>query len=388
MRYNIKVMTAGTNIPNQLTHRVLVGNAAQRSAGQAVAVGGGAPVAVQSMLNAPASDAEANIAQGRRLIAAGCEILRMAVPRLDCVPAFAEACAALSVPVVADIHFDARIAIAAAEAGAGALRINPGNIGGLDATRPVLEAAAAAGIPIRIGVNAGSLDVALAARQDLTLPEKLAESAAGYVAFCEAEGFTDLVVSAKAHDVPTTIATYRLLSERLPHIPLHIGVTEAGTPFQGLIKSAAGLGVLLEQGIGDTLRISLTADPTEEVRAAWTLLQTLGLRSRGFEIISCPTCGRTEVDLIPIAGEVEEHLEALHAAGRLGAAAGLPDPLRVAVMGCVVNGPGEAKDAHLGVACGRGSGAVFVDGKVVRHVAEDRIVAALMEEIEAYASRG
>ena len=368
--------------PNELTRRVLVGNAAQRAAGTAVAVGGGAPCAVQSMLNAPASDAAANIAQGKRLIAAGCEILRMAVLRLDCISAFAEVCAALPVPVVADIHFDARIAIAAAEAGAAKLRINPGNIGGPDATRPVLEAAKAAGIPIRIGVNAGSLDAALAAREDLTLPEKLAESAAGYVAFCESEGFTDLVVSAKAHDVPTTLATYRLLADRLPHIPLHIGVTEAGTTFQGLIKSACGLGVLLEQGIGDTMRISLTADPTEEVRAAWTLLQTLGLRSRGFEIISCPTCGRTEVDLIPIAGEVERRLDAKHAAKQLGAAAGLPDPLRVAVMGCIVNGPGEAKDAHLGVACGRGSGAVFVDGCVTRHVPEDGIVDALMEAIE------
>ena len=369
--------------PNELTHQVLVGNAVQRAAGRAVAVGGGAPCAVQSMLNAPAADAEANIEQGQRLVAAGCEILRMAVPRLDCVPSFAAVCEALPVPVVADIHFDARIAIAAAEAGAGALRINPGNIGGLDATRPVLEAAGAAGIPIRIGVNAGSLDKELATREDLTLPEKLVESAAGYVAFCEACGFTDLVVSAKAHDVPTTLATYRLLSQRLPQVPLHIGVTEAGTAFQGLIKSAAGLGTLLEAGIGDTMRISLTADPCDEVRAAWTLLQTLGLRSRGFEIISCPTCGRTEVDLIPIAGEVERRLEALFAEKQLGEAAGLPYPLRVAVMGCVVNGPGEARDAHLGVACGRGSGAVFVDGRVVRHVAEADIVGALMEEIEA-----
>ena len=378
LRYNKQVMK-----PSELTHQVLVGNAAQRAVGRAVPVGGGAPCAVQSMLNAPANDAAANIAQGQRLVAAGCEILRMAVPRMDCVPAFAEVCAALTVPVVADIHFDPALAIAAAGAGAAALRINPGNIGGLEATRPVLAAAKEAGIPIRIGVNAGSLDKELAAREDLSLPEKLAESAAGYVAFCEAEGFTDLVVSAKAHDVPCTLATYRLLSARLPHIPLHIGVTEAGTAFQGLIKSACGLGTLLEQGIGDTMRISLTADPVEEVRAAWTLLQTLGLRSRGFELISCPTCGRTEVDLIPIAGEVEARLEALFAAKKLGAAAGLPGPLRVAVMGCVVNGPGEARDAHLGVACGRSSGAVFVNGRVVRHVPEAGIVDALMEEIEA-----
>ncbi len=392
-RYNMRAMVTNTNttntLPNAQTHQVLVGNAAARAAGTAVAVGGSAPCAVQSMLNAPAQDAEANIAQGTRLVAAGCEILRMAVPRLDCIPAFAEVCAALSVPVVADIHFDARIAIAAAQNGAAKLRINPGNIGGLAACDPVIDAAGEAGIPIRIGVNAGSLDAELATRTDLSLPEKLAQSATGYVEYFASRGFTDVVVSAKAHDVPTTIATYRLLSARLPHVPLHIGVTEAGTPFQGLIKSACGLGVLLEEGIGDTLRISLTSDPCEEVRAAWTLLQTLGLRSRGFEIISCPTCGRPEVDLLPLAGEVEARLEALRAEGVLGEGGSgrLPDPLRVAVMGCVVNGPGEAKDAHLGVACGRGSGAVFVDGQVRRKVAEANIVDALMEEIAEYGAR-
>ncbi len=393
-RYNKQTMDTNANMtesvaPNARTRRVWVGNAAQRAASTTVPVGAGAPCAVQSMLNAPAADAAANIEQGRRLIAAGCEILRMAVPRLDCIPAFAEVCAALPVPVVADIHFDPRIAIAAAQNGAAKLRINPGNIGGLEACLPVMVAAEEAGIPIRIGVNAGSLDAKLAARTDLTLPEKLAQSAAGYVEYFEAHGFTNLVVSTKAHDVPTTLATYRLLSTQLPRVPLHIGVTEAGTPFQGLIKSACGLGVLLEQGIGDTMRISLTSDPCEEVRAAWTLLQTLGLRSKGFELISCPTCGRTEVDLIPIADEVERRLEALHAEGKLGPgnAAGLPDPLRVAVMGCVVNGPGEAKDAHLGVACGKGSGAVFVNGKVQRKVAEGDIVSALMEEIAAYGSR-
>lgn len=351
-------------------------------------MGGCAPVVVQSMLNAPAEDAAANIAQARRLVSAGCEVLRMAVPHLSCVDAFAQVCEEAGAPVVADIHFDARIACEAARRGAAKLRINPGNIGGLEACLPVMEAASLAGIPIRIGVNAGSLDAALAARTDLTLPEKLAESAAGYVRYFEAQGFKDLVVSAKAHDVPTTIATYRLLARELPEVPLHIGVTEAGTAFQGLIKSACGLGVLLEQGIGNTLRISLTDDPVQEVRAAWTLLQTLGLRSRGFEIISCPTCGRTQVDLIPLANAVEEELEAMRAAGKLGAGSGLPDPLRVAVMGCVVNGPGEAKDAHVGVACGAGSGAVFANGAVVRKVAEADIVAALMTEIDSMRNNG
>ena len=272
-------------------------------------------------------------------------------------------------PVIADIHFSAELAIEAARRGAAKLRINPGNIGGLEATVPVLEAAKAAGIPIRIGVNAGSLDSALAERSDLTLPEKLVESASSYVSFCHEQGFYDVVVSAKAHDVPTTVATYRLLSQRMPEVPLHIGVTEAGTLFQGLIKSASGLGILLEQGIGDTMRISLTDDPVEEIRACWTLLSALGLRRRDPELVSCPTCGRCQVDLIPIAKEVEKRLRDVHR------------PIQVAVMGCVVNGPGEAADADIGVACGKGSGVVFAHGKTLRKVEEAAIVDVLMEEI-------
>ena len=233
----------------------------------------------------------------------------------------------------------------------------------------MLQAAKAAGIPIRIGVNAGSLDSALAERSDLTLPEKLVESATAYVEFCHGQGFYDVVVSAKAHDVSTTVATYRLLSQRMPEVPLHIGVTEAGTLFQGLIKSASGLGILLEQGIGDTMRISLTDDPTEEVRACWTLLSALGLRRRDPELVSCPTCGRCQVDLIPIAQEVEKRLRDVHR------------PIQVAVMGCVVNGPGEAADADIGVACGKGSGVVFAHGKTLRKVEEAAIVDVLMEEI-------
>ena len=347
--------------PNGKTRQVNVGG---------VPLGGGAPVVVQSMLNARADDVDANVRQIEALAEAGCEVVRMAIPRRDCLDAFGDVCAASPLPVVADIHFDAQIAIEAAHRGAAKLRINPGNIGGLEATVPVLDAAREAGIPIRIGVNAGSLDQELAARSDLSLPEKLAASAVEYARFCEENGFMDLVVSAKAHDVMTTVATYRLLAHEIPHVPLHIGITEAGTQFQGIIKSASGLGILLEEGIGDTLRISLTDDPVNEVRACWTLLSALDLRRRGPEIISCPTCGRCQVNLIELAGQVEQRLQAVRM------------PVKVAVMGCVVNGPGEARDADIGVACGKGSGVVFKHGEVVRKVSEDQIVDALMSEIE------
>lgn len=344
------------------THQVMVGG---------VPLGGGAPVVVQSMLNAPAKDVAANLVQIEALAEAGCEVVRMAIPHRDCLDAFAAVCAESPLPVVADVHFDAQIAIEAARRGAAKLRINPGNIGGLAKTDAVIDAAGEAGIPIRIGVNAGSLDGALAARDDLTLPQKLTASVADYVRYFEDErGFHDVVVSAKAHDVRATIETYRLLARELPHVPLHIGVTEAGTAFQGIIKSACGLGVLLEEGIGDTLRISLTDDPTLEVRACWTLLAALDLRRRSPELISCPTCGRCQVDLIELAKQVE------------GKIADLKKPLKIAVMGCVVNGPGEAADADIGVACGAGSGVVFAHGKIVRKVDESSIVDALMEEIE------
>ena len=335
-----------------------------------VPMGGGAPVVVQSMLNMSAQDVAGNLRQIDELAQAGCEVIRMAVPHKDCLDAFEAVCAASPLPVVADIHFSAEIAIEAAKRGAAKLRINPGNIGGLEKTDEVIEAARVAGIPIRIGVNAGSLDATLASRTDMTLPEKLAQSAVDYVAYFENRGFHDLVVSTKAHDVQATVATYRLLTERIPSVPLHIGITEAGTAFQGMIKSACGLGILLEEGIGDTLRISLTDDPVVEVRACWTLLGALDLRRRGPELISCPTCGRTQVDLIGLATQVEERL------------AGVEKPLKVAVMGCVVNGPGEAADADIGVACGQGSGAIFAHGEVIRKVDENAIVDALMEEIE------
>lgn len=347
--------------PNRLTRRVMVGS---------VPVGGGAPVAVQSMLTADALDVGANVSQIEALAEAGCEIIRMAVPRRSCLDAFEEVCARSPLPVVADVHFDVQIAIEAARRGAAKLRINPGNIGGWDKADLVLDAAEAAGIPVRIGVNAGSLDEAIARRDDLSLPQKLALSASEYVRHCEQRGFRDVVVSAKAHDVMTTVRTYRQLAHDIPHVPLHIGVTEAGTRFQGIVKSASGLGILLEEGIGDTMRISLTDDPVNEVRACWTLLSALDLRRRGPEIISCPTCGRCQVDLIGLAEQVEEHLRTVR------------HPVKVAVMGCVVNGPGEAKDADVGVACGKGSAVVFRNGEVVRKVPEDEVVGALIEEIE------
>lgn len=347
--------------PNEQTRQVMVGS---------VPVGGGASCAVQSMLNVSGDDAKANLAQIRALADAGCEIVRMAIPRRSCLDAFAAVCEQSPLPVVADVHFDAQIAIEAARRGAAKLRINPGNIGGWEATDVVIEAAGEAGIPIRVGVNAGSLDEALKSRTDLTLPEKLAQSAIDYVRHFEDRGFHDVVVSAKAHDVMTTVRTYRMLSREIPQVPLHIGITEAGTLMQGTVKSAAGLGILLEEGIGDTMRISLTDDPTEEVRASWMLLAALDLRRRGPEIISCPTCGRCQVDLIGLAKQVDARLSSCS------------KPLKVAVMGCVVNGPGEAADADIGVACGAGSGALFAHGKVLRKVPEEGIVDALMEEIQ------
>ena len=353
-------MCGKTEKPNQKTRQVFVGE---------VPVGGGAPCAVQSMLNYALNDVAANVEQIKRLREAGCEIIRIAIPSKKDLDFFESICEQSPLPVVADIHFSAEIAIEAARRGAAKLRINPGNIGGLEKTKLVIEAAKAAGIPIRIGVNAGSLDSSIAQREDLSLAEKLTLSAKGYVDFCFEQGFYDVIVSAKAHDVPTTVATYRLLSEEIPEVPLHIGVTEAGTLFQGLIKSASGLGILLEEGIGDTMRISLTDDPIEEIRACWTLLAALGLRRRNPELISCPTCGRCKVDLIGLAKQVERRLSEVNR------------PLQVAVVGCVVNGPGEAASADIGVACGDGSGVIFSQGKTLRRVEEAAIVDVLMEEI-------
>ena len=348
-------------LPREKTRPVRVGS---------VTIGGGAPVVVQSMTSTDTADAMATLEQVRALAAAGCDVVRISVPTREAVEGFREVCASSPVSIVADIHFDYRLALAALEAGAAKLRINPGNIGSWEKVDAVIDAAGEAGAAIRIGVNAGSLEDDIASREELTLPEKLVLSSERFVEHFEARGFTDIVLSAKAHDVRTTIDTYRALSRELPQVPLHLGVTEAGTVRQGTIKSSVGLGVLLAEGIGDTLRVSLTADPVEEPPVAWGILECLGIRRRGPELVSCPTCGRTQVDLIALAEEVERQL------------AGVTKPISVAVMGCVVNGPGEASGADVGVACGRGCGLIFKHGEVVRKVPEDRIVDELMAEID------
>lgn len=352
---------AAASLPRDLTRTVMVGG---------VAVGGGAPVSVQSMCNTTTADADATLAQIARLGEAGCEIIRVTVPDRASLAPFARICEESPLPVVADIHFDHRLAIAAARAGADALRINPGNIGSFDRVDEVIDAAGETGTAIRIGVNAGSLDPAVDARQDLTLPEKLVASSLSFVEHFERRGFTDIVVSAKAHSVPITVETYRALSRELPQIPLHLGVTEAGTLRQGTVKNAVGVGILLAEGIGNTIRLSLTADPVEEVDVAWDLLGALGLRRLHPELVSCPTCGRTQVDLIAIAEEVSRRLSRVQA------------PISVAVMGCVVNGPGEARDADIGIACGKGQGLIFAGGEPLRKVREEEMVDELFAEIE------
>lgn len=332
-----------------------------------VPLGGDAPIAVQSMTNTDTRDPRATLAQIRALADAGCEIVRVAIPHADALEGFGAICSESPLPVVADIHFDHRLAIEAVRLGAAKLRINPGNIGDMARVDAVIDAAGEAGIPMRIGVNAGSLAAEYHDR-DWPLPEKLAASAMAFCEHFESRGFSDIVVSAKASSVTTTIDAYRLLATRIPY-PLHIGVTEAGTAFSGTVKSAVGLGTLLEAGIGDTLRVSLTADPVEEVRVAWEILAALDIRRRGPELISCPTCGRCEVDLVPIAAEVEARLRTMSS------------PVKVAVMGCVVNGPGEAREADVGVAAGKGVGLVFRNGAPVRKVPAAEIVDALFEEI-------
>lgn len=346
--------------PNARTRQVMVGS---------VAVGGGAPVSVQSMCSTPTTDPKATLAQIGALADAGCELVRVAIPSAEALPGFEAVVKSSPIPVIADIHFDHKLAVESIGLGATAVRINPGNIGDMARVDAVIDAAGAAGVPIRIGVNAGSLESSIDERHDLTLPEKLVASSERFVAHFEERGFSDIVLSAKAHDVPTTIATYEELSRRLPSVPLHIGVTEAGTLAQGTVKSSVGLGYLLAKGIGDTMRVSLTADPVEEIRVGWEILASLGLRRRSPEIVSCPTCGRCQVDMIPIAEAVTEALRSSRA------------PISVAVMGCVVNGPGEARDADIGVACGRGSAALFAAGETLRTIPEDEIVSELLAEI-------
>lgn len=334
-----------------------------------VPVGGGAPVSIQSMTNTPTHDVEATLAQIRALAAAGCDIVRVAVPDMAAAKAVGALKAGSPVPLVADIHFDYRLALEAAEQGIEKIRINPGNIGAPERVEAVAKACKERGIPIRVGVNGGSLEKDLLAKYGGPTPEAMVESALGHIQLLEQYGFEDICVSLKASSVPATMNAYRLMAERYDY-PLHLGVTEAGTREIGELKAAAGIGGLLALGIGDTLRVSLTADPVEEAYAARRILKAIGLRREGPELISCPTCGRTQIDLIPMARQVEELLK------------GVDKPITVAVMGCVVNGPGEARHADVGLAGGRGEGVLFKHGEIVAKVPEGELVPGLMKLIE------
>ena len=335
-----------------------------------VSVGGGAPVRVQSMCNTDTRDPKATLAQIEALHGAGCEIVRLAVPDERAAQALADIKAGSPIPLIADIHFDYRLALLAARNGADGLRINPGNIGGEKKVRAVVEEAAARGLPIRIGVNAGSVEKDLLKQYGRPCPEAMVESALRHLEILERLGFGEVKISLKSSDILDTIAAYRLLAAKTD-VPFHLGVTEAGPLIPGTVKSALGIGLLLFEGIGDTIRVSLTRDPVDEVRVAWEILRALHLRSRGAELISCPTCGRCQVDLFGAVEEVERRLLKLRS------------PLKVAIMGCVVNGPGEAREADVGVAGGKKSGILFKKGKVVRKVAERDLVGALLAEIEA-----
>lgn len=335
-----------------------------------VAIGGGAPVSIQSMLNTKTTDVAGCLAQLAALKAAGCQIARLAVPNMAAAQAFGEIAAQSPLPLVADIHFDYRLAIAAAQGGAAKIRINPGNIGSPDRVRAVAEVCRAKHIPIRIGVNGGSLDKALLEKYGRPTAEALVESAFSHLALLEAVDFRDVCVSIKSSSVPTMVAAARLFRQRCDY-PLHIGVTETGPVRMGLIKSAMGVGALLLDGIGDTIRVSLTADPVQEVYAAREILRAAGLRKDGVNIISCPTCGRTSIDLIGLVEQVDQALKTC------------TKPLTVAVMGCVVNGPGEAREADVGIAGGDGCGILFVKGQPQQKLPYDQLLPALLAYVES-----
>lgn len=334
-----------------------------------ILIGGDAPVSIQSMLNTDPHDAAASIAQAQALEAAGCEIIRATVPDTAAAATLTALKNSVACPIVADIHFDYRLALASVDAGADKIRINPGNIGSQEKVRAVADACRSEGIPIRIGVNGGSLERELLQKYGGVTPEALVESAMGHVRLLNDCNFDDICISVKCSRVPVNMAAYQLLHRQTDY-PLHLGVTEAGTPRMGVLKSAIGIGGLLCQGIGDTIRVSLTADPVEEVCAAKDILSAAGLRQTGPNLISCPTCGRTKYDMIPIAREVERRL------------AGCTKPITVAVMGCVVNGPGEARAADVGIAGGDGEGLVFRKGEILYKVPQDKLVDALMDEID------
>jgi len=332
-----------------------------------VTVGGTAPVTVQSMTKTDTRDVQATIRQVKELEECGCEIIRAAVPDKEAAEALVAIKRGISIPLIADIHFDYRLALAALEAGVDGLRLNPGNIGGPQQVTAVVHAAKKHNVPIRIGVNAGSLPKE--ADPQATIPQRMVSAALEQVKLLESLDFYFIKISLKAFDVPTTIEAYRDMAVKVPY-PLHLGITEAGTPRAGAIRSAVGLGILLSEGIGDTIRVSLTGHPREEVLAAYDILKSLNLREHGPTLVSCPTCGRVEVDLVGLAYAVEERLSKM------------TRPIKVAVMGCVVNGPGEAKDADVGIACGKGRGVIFRKGEIVRTVEEKDFLEALMAEVE------
>ncbi len=331
-------------------------------------IGSGNPVLIQSMLNAPASDVQANVRQAKELEAAGCELLRVAVPDKQAVGLIAPIKKAVGIPLVADIHFDYRLALACVSEGIDKIRINPGNIGDDDRVRAVVEACKQAGIPIRVGVNSGSVEKEILAKYGSPTPEAMVESAMYHVRLIEKFDYDQIVVSIKTSDVANMVRSYRLMADRAPY-PLHLGVTEAGTERMGLVKSAVGIGSLLVDGIGDTIRVSLTAPPVKEIAAAKDILKASGARSFGVNIVSCPTCGRTKIDLIGLAGRVEEALK------------NVDKPITVAVMGCAVNGPGEAKEADFGVAGGQDCGLLFKKGEVIGKYPEQELLDALLHEI-------
>ncbi len=334
-----------------------------------VAVGGGNPVSVQSMTNTKTEDIEATVRQILDLESAGCDIVRVAVPNMEAAEAIGKIKSKIHIPIVADIHFDYRLAIAAVENGADKIRINPGNIGSIERLGKVVNVCKGKNIPIRVGVNGGSLEKELLQKYGHPTPEALVESAVNQCAAIESLGYDNLVVSIKSSDVSTAMAAYTMAAKCLSY-PLHLGVTEAGTTWSGTIKSSVGIGALLLAGLGDTIRVSLTSNPVEEVKVARQILKSIGLMSQGVEIISCPTCGRTDIDLIGIAKKVEEKCASMNKS------------IKVAVMGCVVNGPGEAKEADVGLAGGKGVGIIFKKGQVVRKVPEEELLDALLEEID------
>ena len=335
-------------------------------------IGGEAPIAVQSMTKTDTRDVGATVAQIEQMVAAGCELARLAVPDVAAAVALQQIAKRLpDVPLVADIHFQYRLALMALDAGIAKLRLNPGNIGSPDKVREVVRKAQGCGVPIRIGVNAGSLERRLVEKYGYPTPEAMVESALDHIRILEELDFCDIIVSLKASHVQLTVDAYRLLAPQVSY-PFHLGITEAGAAFAGTIKSSVGLGMLLAEGLGDTIRVSLAADPSEEVRVAYEILKSLDIRARGINVIACPTCGRLEVDLFKIVDEIERQTTHIR------------EPINVAVMGCAVNGPGEARTAHLGVACGRGNGVIYRDGVSVRRVPEEQIVDELVKEIESY----